>query len=177
MGWDSLLDDWADRGIRGGLRRRPVFWRPLRPEAGEPGHLAQDGLHCRSGGGDPLLHHLLAARPAEGCHVLHLWAESYAVLGLRRGLHARAFSQHLDTLSARCSDRVGRLSAGDLAHGRCRGGGAGAVLLPEPAPRKGLGGGGGPGVMLLVSERTAARRTNTPAGARGPSEAAHLVWG
>src|SRR6266852_6971450 len=43
MGRAALLDDWADRGIGGGLCHRPVAWRPLRAEAGEPGHLAQDG--------------------------------------------------------------------------------------------------------------------------------------
>src|SRR6266850_2249573 len=113
----------------------PVAGRSLRPEAGELGHLAQDGVHCRSGRRHPVLHHLPDAWPSEGCHMLPLWVESHAVLGFRRGLHARSLSQHVGTLGARCPDRVGRLPPGDLAHRGCRGGGAAAVLLPEPRRR------------------------------------------
>src|SRR2546422_4194398 len=134
MGWTSLFDDWAHPGIGGGLRRRPVAWRPLRSEASERGHLAQDGLHCRSGRCHPLLHHLLDARPPEGCDLLPLWSESHAVLGLRCGLHARSHSRHLGTLGARRSDSVGRLPSGGLTHSRCRGGGAAPPLLPGPPP-------------------------------------------
>src|SRR5437667_8014350 len=135
MGWAALLDDWADRGISGGLCRRPVARHPLRSEAGEHGRLAQDGFHRRGGGCHPLLHHLLGARSPEGCDLLPLWSESHAVLGLRRGLHARSLSWHLGTLGARRSDGVGRLPPGDLTHGDCRRGGAAAVLLPAPARR------------------------------------------
>src|SRR5713101_6838056 len=135
MGWASLLDDWADPGISRGLRRRPMAWRALRSEACEPGHLAQDGLHCRSGGSHPLLHHLLDSRPPEGYGVLPLWSESHAVLGLRCGLNARSNPRHVGTFSARRSHSVGRLSRGGPIHRHCRGGGAAAVLLPKPARR------------------------------------------
>src|SRR4030095_14381519 len=131
MARDSLLDDWADRGISGGLRHGPVARRPVRAEAGEPARLAQDGLHRRGGGGDPLLHCLLSARSPEGYYVLHLRAEPHVVLGLRRRLHARSFSHHMGALGTRRSDRVGRLLPGDLALSRCRGAGAAAVLLPQ----------------------------------------------
>src|SRR2546427_5223234 len=135
MGWTSLFDDWAHPGIGGGLRGRPVAWRPLRSAAGERGHLAQDGLHCRSGRCHPLLHHLLDARPPEGCDLLPLWSESHAVLGLRCGLHARSHSRHLGTLGARRSDSVGRLPSGGLTHSRCRGGWAAPFLISEQ-PRR-----------------------------------------
>jgi SNARE associated Golgi protein len=86
-------------------------------------------------GGHPLLHHLLDSRPPEGHEVLPLRAESYAVLDLYCGLEAGSYSGDLASLGARCSDGVGRLSPGDLAHGHRCGGGIAAVLLPEPRCR------------------------------------------
>src|SRR5438132_11228815 len=88
---------------------------------------------------DALPIYLLGARSPEGCDLLPFWSESYAVLGLRRGLHARSLSWHLGTLGARRSDGVGRLPPGDLTHGDCRRGGAAAVLLPAPARRMASG--------------------------------------
>src|SRR5262245_64292873 len=101
MGGAVLLDDWADAGISGSLCGRPVAGRPLRSEAGEPGHLAQDGLHRRSGGSYSLLRDLLNSRAAEGHGVLPLWSESDAVLDLRDDLHARSYTWHVRPLGAR----------------------------------------------------------------------------
>src|SRR5438132_4070568 len=60
---------------------------------------------------DALPIYLLGARSPEGCDLLPFWSESYAVLGLRRGLHARSLSrseEHTSELQSH-SDLVCRL--------------------------------------------------------------------